>query len=276
MLSSAIQPIKKIFLPYLLKSNVVKVIIAFLLTVLLLKSFTAATTVRELPPPPLPITTITTDGRVLFVDKKYVKLLPHPTVFQCRRTLSKSCGRTLTLEKPTKIVIHLTDSKPGHDALDVYDYFAEGSPLDENGIKSLRGVGVDFIADKNGAVYQLTNMYKDRKEQSHGTYNYANEINIELVNTESSVSSVSDLPPAQYLSLKTLIKNLMKQYDIPLGPEYTWQAPSDNEVPNLVGVFGHYQLNPETKDDPGINVMRSLRQDIKQEVEQIVSYHFSP
>lgn len=196
---------------------------------------------------------------LLFTQESNIRLLPDPNDPKCKSTASGTCGRTGEKIEPEIIVNHFTIGAIDQTANDVWSFFAQGSP--DKGRR--RGLGVQFVVGKEGEVLQLAHMYEGKVEKTNGVQNYNSEaISIEAVYPENTASSKNALPKAQYDSLVRLNLNLIKQYDIPLGPSHTWKAPSNNRV-DVSGVLGHHQLNPETKTDPGLNFMKDLREDIR-------------
>lgn len=180
------------------------------------------------------------------------KLLPTPEQNNCSQTLTRSCGRPNRCVIPRTIVIHTTASPLG--ANETYDYFARGADG--------RGVGSHFIIGKGGETLQLVEMLEDQAEVAYAVAGYSNHISIELTHP-GVYQSKAEMPPAQYTALLNLVKALMQQYQIPVSSlTYTWKAnngasdsPSSQVTP---GIYGHYQLNPTTRTDPGNGLMRDL------------------
>lgn len=182
------------------------------------------------------------------------QLLPLPgDSSNCSGSLTGACGRPGTCVVPQKIVLHVTASDLS--ANDVYKYFAGGS--------AGRGVGAHFIIDKDGTVIQVAETLENRVEVAYAVANYSDHISIEMVSS-NLYGSKSEAPTAQYQAALTLVKKLMNQYGIPVGNlSYDWRAPSDLFTSlALPGVYGHYQLNPLTRTDPGIGILRDMRQDL--------------
>jgi N-acetyl-anhydromuramyl-L-alanine amidase AmpD len=141
------------------------------------------------------------------------------------------------------------------DAAGIQNYFATGAQG--------RGVGTQFVIGNDGKVIQMVEMFEDKIEESLGTANHnAGAINIEMTHT-GVYGSKNDAPAAQYQAALSLVKKLMQQYRIPKGNiEYDWKAGSDSEKVSQPGVFGHYQLNPSNREDPGIGFMKDFREDL--------------
>jgi len=180
------------------------------------------------------------------------KLLPFAD--QCPG--SRGCGRKISCFTPTKIVLHTTWG--GGDVGNLYEYFASGS--------GGKGVGTQFGIGKDGRVIQMAETLSDKVEITAGIANYNSQaISIELCHS-SNYSSKNEVPPAQYNAAVSLVKALMSQYNIPVGSlEYTWISPSNARNPNAgPGIYGHYQLNPITKTDPGSGFMRDFRESLRQ------------
>lgn len=181
------------------------------------------------------------------------KLLPLPAENNCSQTATKTCGRPGTCIKPAKIVIHTTISE--ESAQKTYEYFYGGA--------GNRGVGTHFVIGKDGTVIQMVELLKDQVETSRGVANYSDHISIELVHG-GIYNSKNEVPAAQYTSLVKMVKQLMSQYNLPIGElQYDWKAPSDERTDLATpGLYGHYQLNPKNKQDPGVGLMRDLRKDL--------------
>jgi hypothetical protein len=183
------------------------------------------------------------------------KLLPLPQENNCKGTKTESCGRPGTCIQPAKIVIHTT-AGPSTKAEDTYRFFAGGA--------GGAGTGTQFVIGKEGEVIQMAELFKDQVETTRGVQNYSDHISIEVVD-DNVYGSKNEAPAVQYASLIKLVKQLMQQYNIPLGDlQYDWKSPNNEKNMSLgKGVYGHYQLNPQTKTDPGINFMRDLRKDLQ-------------
>ncbi|HWY79240.1 MAG TPA: peptidoglycan recognition family protein [Candidatus Sulfotelmatobacter sp.] len=163
-------------------------------------------------------------------------------------------GRPGTCFKPKWIVMHITAGNET-TALQVFNYFNSGA--------GGRHVGTQFAIGKQGDVIQMTQSFTDKFEKAYGVLNF-NEGSISIELTQLSVyNSKASVPPKQYAAAVTLVKALMKQYNIPVGPYgYTWKASSDTFSNYPSGVYGHYQFNPLTRTDPGAGFMRDFRKDI--------------
>jgi len=171
-----------------------------------------------------------------------------------KKLLNFGDGRPGTCFKPKWIVMHITAGSET-TALQLFNYFNSGSDG--------RGVGTQFAIGKQGDDLQMTQSFTNKFETAYGVANYNNgAISIEL--TQLTIfSSKSQVPPKQYAEAIRLVKALMKQYNIPVGPYgYTWKAPSNSNVNPPSGVYGHYQLNPDDRTDPGEGFMRDFRIDI--------------
>lgn len=163
-------------------------------------------------------------------------------------------GRKDSCFVPSKIVMHTTWGITSAEG--IYEYFASGS--------SGRNVGTQFVVGRDGKVLQMAETLQDKVEITSGIANYNNQaISIELGHT-GDYSSKSQVPKAQYDATLNLVRALMRQYKIPLGDlGYTWVSSSNSRNSNAeAGIYGHYQLNPETKTDPGKGFMRDFRRDL--------------
>lgn len=197
------------------------------------------------PPLPAPIGdhTLCAGKIVSFgIRKQLIPIKPYP-----------GSGRPGRCIVPNFIVIHTT-AGPWTTAEQVYQYF--------NGGAGGRGVASQFVIDKQGDAIQMGETLDTQIDVLYGTGNYPDAINIEL-NDPNVYSSKASATPAQYTKLLTLVKALMKQYNIPLGPhEYTWASPDIMYHAYPRGVYGHYQLNPIVRTDPGAGFLRDVRQDL--------------
>lgn len=181
------------------------------------------------------------------------KLLPRQSQLTCKATDTGSCGRLDKCRIPRKVVLHTTVSPATAEG--IYDYFAKGA--------GGRGVGTQFVIGKDGKVIQMTEMFDKEIEESVGTaYHNAEAINIEM--TDTGVYASKDAAPnAQYQAMLSLVKKLMQQYNIPKGNVgYDWKASSDSSKDSPPGIYGHYQLNPSNRTDPGIGFMRDFLADL--------------
>lgn len=160
--------------------------------------------------------------------------------------------------KPTKIVVHTTQGVETVEAQ--FEDF-------EN---QTRGASTAFMVGKDGQVMQMLELLEDKAEIGWGVGNYnSHAISIE-VGRNGNYESRDEAPPEQYESLLKLIAALMQVYSIPVGDvEYdtvnTGDSPGDGPIDaSTLGIFGHYQLNPSGKTDPGRGFLRDVREDIKE------------
>lgn len=205
---------------------------------------------------PVPPKQVCTGSLATFGTTKMLLPLPDENPV-CKATLTDSCGRPGFCTIPTKIVLHVTASNAS--AVATYQFFADGAPTSQG----RAGTATQFIVDKNGEIIQLVEMFTDKSEVAWGTAGYQDHISIEMVNS-NIYNGRSEAPSAQYQKTLSLVKSLMTQYNIPIGNlEFDWKAASNQAVSGLIGVFGHYQLNPQTRSDPGSGFMRDFREDLK-------------
>ncbi|OGE31053.1 hypothetical protein A2631_05225 [Candidatus Daviesbacteria bacterium RIFCSPHIGHO2_01_FULL_44_29] len=195
------------------------------------------------------------------VEKKFVPLPSAPMLGSsqaCAVTETEACGRPGDCTTPKRIVLHTTAGIL--TAQETYEYFAKGSPS----TGGYRGVAAHFVVGKDGQVIQMVETYTDKVERAYAVANYGDHISIEMGH-QNIYRSKGEVPTVQYQATLQLVRQLMKQYNIPVGSlEYTWK--SDTEEPNpaaIPGIYGHYQLNPFNRTDPGDGLMRDLRQDLK-------------
>lgn len=156
---------------------------------------------------------------------------------------------------PTKIIMHTTISSMNED--DTYAYFASGSEG--------RGVNTHFIIGNTGKVIQTVETLQKTVEVSYGIAGYNQEaISIELTYNGVYHDKLS-VPTLQYAAAQNLVTALMKQYNIPLSNlGYDWKSTSDaHNAQSGAGIFGHYQLNPETRQDPGVEFLKAFLVDLK-------------
>jgi len=163
-------------------------------------------------------------------------------------------GRPGTCVKPKTIVLHITAGFNTPE--EVRDYFAAGA--------GNRGASTQFVIGKDGKTLQLTETLSDKVEVAYGVGGYTDDISIEMIQL-TPYPSKDAAPQAQYVKALTLVKQLMKQYGIPLGDiQYDWWEKTNvSGDPNLpMGVYGHYQLNPLRKTDPGAGWLCDFRNDL--------------
>jgi hypothetical protein len=182
------------------------------------------------------------------------RLLPLPNQNSCARTVTGACGRPGTCAVPAKIVLHITVNDI--DAAATFQFFAGGG--------AGAGTGSHFIIGKDGHILQAVEMLENQIEIAYAVAGYTDHISIEMV-SRPVYHSKAEVPQAQYQATLNLVKALMTQYNIPLGNlEYTYKSNTDAFNPQITaGVYGHYQLNPGTKTDPGEGLMRDIREDLK-------------
>lgn len=184
------------------------------------------------------------------------RLLPPANTEPCSSTDTGSCGRPGSCTTPKRIVLHTTWGMLS--AEDTYNYFAGGSEG--------RGVGCHFAVGQDGKVIQMVELLEDTVEKVYCVGGYSDHISIEMgsPNPNGNYASKNAAPAPQYQAALTLVKQLMQQYNIPLGNlDYTWKSPV-NSYTDLAtsGVYGHYQLNPETRSDPGSGWFKDFRADL--------------
>lgn len=186
----------------------------------------------------------TCSGKVVSfgVQKKLIPILPWP-----------GSGRPGTCVAPAYIVMHTTDTNETR-AEQVYQYFNTGA--------GGRGSATQFAIGKQGDVIQMTETLDTQVETAYGVGNYSNTISIEL--TQSGIyTGKSQATTTQYNAALCLVKALMKQYNIPLGQyDYTWSSPDMTHYNYPSGIYGHYQLNPGVRIDPGSGFLRDFRIDL--------------
>lgn len=156
---------------------------------------------------------------------------------------------------PQAIIMHTT---AGGTLDSNWDYFNSGA----NGSLS----NAQFIIGDTGKIYQTVEMYQTTGELAW-TSNYANGYSFGIEMAEDYIlGGKEDMKTEQYQAALNLVCTLMKQYNIPLGTtEADWvntsQSASDaNLVP---GIYGHYQIWPSGKEDPGRGWLTDFRADLK-------------
>ena len=179
------------------------------------------------------------------IEKKFIPIGPYP-----------QSGRQGGCTTPKYIVIHTT-STPGSTAENTYQYFYNGSEG--------RGVGAHFVIGDSGEAIQMGETLDQEVDiLNHAGGNNSNAIGIELT-YKSTYNNKSEAPPAQYQKVLELVRALMKQYKIPsndVNYGYEWKAPSDTFVDHPPGAYGHYQINPNSRDDPGAGFFKDFLQDL--------------
>lgn len=200
--------------------------------------------------------------KFLPVDKKYG--IP-PT------RLDRQLPNIGQIWEPNCIVLHTT-ANYDRTAKDTYNYFRYNQTprpaKDDQGRPIRVGVAAHFAIGKGGDALQMTPLYENGITRAYAVHDYPANLSMEL--TQNGVyNSRYAAPEAQFEKTVALTMRLMEQYNIPLGKhEYNWQAKKngrlyDDEVPIPPGVYGHYQLNPLTRSDPGRGFLRDVRSEIK-------------
>jgi hypothetical protein len=162
--------------------------------------------------------------------------------------------------KPTKIVIHTTWG-PEQKAQDLWNYFASAN----------RAASTHFVVGKDGSVLQMLETLTDKAEIGWAvSYFNDDSISIELT-CRCNYNSKSEMPSQQYEQLLKLVRTLMGAYNIPVGNvEYNAINNANNPAAggpiskSTQGIFGHYQLSPDDRSDPGQGLLRDLRAEAKQ------------
>jgi hypothetical protein len=161
--------------------------------------------------------------------------------------------------KPTKIVLHTTWGVTS--AEDQFNYF-ENKPEG-------RYASTQFVVGKDGQVLQMAETLADKVEITWAVAGYNDDsVSIEL-GCQCDYTSKSEVPPAQYASTLKLVQALMKAYNIPLGDMDETVINNSNKAgdgkiqKSTQGIFGHYQLSPDDRTDPGQGFLRDIRADLK-------------
>lgn len=178
-----------------------------------------------------------------------------PVAFGVPKKLINIGGaRKGTCFKPKWIVMHITASTET-SAEQLFKYFNSGA--------SGRAVGAHFAIGIEGDNLQMFESFADKFETGAAVSNYnSGAISIEITR-KTVFNSKGEVPPKQYAEAVRLVKALMKQYNIPVGQhDANWQSPNNNFVDYPPGVYGHYQLNPATRTDPGKGFLRDFKVDI--------------
>lgn len=195
--------------------------------------------------PPLSNETVSLEN----VEKR---LLPDPSTASCQQTETGTCGRSLERVKPNKIVMHTTQGIT--DADGIFEYFNSGS---DN-----RGVGSHFMIGTDGKIIQMVELFKDSVEYAQAVGGYQNHISIEM-GSRSDYDGKDAMTSEQYNAAKGLVAALMEKYNIPKGSiEYESITGNGMTIDDEVqGIFGHYQLNPGSRTDPGQTWLRDFRKE---------------
>jgi N-acetylmuramoyl-L-alanine amidase len=166
---------------------------------------------------------------------------------------------------PNMLVMHITGVNWTR-AQQVADYF-RSEPL-PGGDK--RHAGAQFAIGVAGDALQMAESREHGIIQAWAVKNYYYTASIEMT-SEYSYHSREDVPPGQWNAAIELALSIMRQYNIPLGSlPSSWRAPDNRVIENLpVGVYGHDQLNPQTRydpkqvhDDPGTGFLRDFRREL--------------
>jgi hypothetical protein len=186
-----------------------------------------------------------------------------------KRLLSiTATGRTgECVPNPINIVMHTTAGAT--TAEDTYDWF-------EN--KGGKGLGSHFTIGQDGKIIQMVEMYEGAVEFVQTVGSFKSHISIEMGSSGSKpvYESIAEMTPEQYASAKKLVKALATTYNIPIGSlEYNCAYPSGlklyADLDNCdgfyqeKGIYGHYQLSPSIRTDPGRGWMREFREELKNE-----------
>ena len=187
--------------------------------------------------------------------------------------LSTTAGRSGNCITPKIIVVHVTQGPEGQTLNDIYDYFATGSVDTRTG--KAYNTSSTFVMDTTGKVEQLVEMYDSVSEETIAVHAYNDQqISIEMISPKT-FSSKSEVPAAQYSALLSLIQNLMTQYSIPIGDKGAeWISQTTGRNDELIptdekndavtpGVYGHYQLNPNSRADPGKGLQKDIVADLQ-------------
>lgn len=163
-------------------------------------------------------------------------------------------------QKPTKIVMHTTW---GHDTAEgLWEYF-ETKPEG-------RYASTQFVVGKDGKVLQMLETLSDKVEIGWAV-SYFNDDSVSIeIGRNGNFNTRDEVPKVQYDATVKLVQALMQAYDIPVGNiEYT--AINNTNDPSAggpiakssLGIFGHYQLSPDDRSDPGQGFLRDFREDLK-------------
>jgi hypothetical protein len=183
---------------------------------------------------------------------------------------NKDWGRPGGCFKPSKIILHTTTGNfPTLQS--VYDYFKNGA---SDGTTEF-GTSAHFVIGTSGEIWQLLPAYEGAFERAYGIANYNLEsISIEILYPGDFGSKQAVAAP-QYAAVMNLTKTLTQKYGIqPSSHDCNWVANFDAasgkatsdayDASSGAGIFGHYQLNPLSKSDPGKGMMCDFITDFKQ------------
>lgn len=163
-------------------------------------------------------------------------------------------GRPGWCMTPKSIVLHITAT--GGTPAQIRDYFASGS--------GGRGASAQFIIGQDGSALQILETLSNTAEVGFGVGGYLDDISIEMI-SPTVFRNKSAQPVAQYNTTLTLVRRLMAQYHIPLGNlQWNWMdfANPLGDPGLQKGVYGHYQLNPFVRTDPGSGWFCDFRNDL--------------
>lgn len=172
-----------------------------------------------------------------------------------------------------KKLIQMGPSRPGDCVTPqvIVMHNTDGGTLDSNWTlfnENQRGGGQNagFIIGTDGHTYQTVEFYQEMAEITY-TSNYINRyaISIEMVGPYTHANKEAQ-PIEQYNAALALVCFLMGQYNIPLGTtEADWisTTESNNEPEWVPGIYGHYQVVPSQKEDPGQGWLADFRDDLR-------------
>lgn len=162
--------------------------------------------------------------------------------------------------KPTKIVMHTTWGIEGAD--DLWTYFEEHPEG--------RYASTQFTVGKDGKILQMLELLSDKAEIGWAV-SYFNDDSISIeIGKYGDFNSRDEVPKVQYDATVKLVQALMKAYNIPVG-NIEFSSINNNNNPasggpiskSSEGIFGHYQLSPDDRSDPGQGFLRDFREDMK-------------
>lgn len=164
--------------------------------------------------------------------------------------------------EPNAIVVHTTQIKEWHDNPNIPAYRLYQSFQNQSGNEY--GAATHFAVDREGGAVQMAELFKKGVRRTYGCASYPATIGIEMF--EMTVfESKREVPKAQYDKTMYIIEESLKHYDLPIGShDASWRSRTDIHMKNFrPGVYGHYQLNPFNKTDPGAGLMRDILKDLR-------------
>lgn len=175
--------------------------------------------------------------------------------------IDKKKGVPGQIMQPNAVIIHTTQG-PNDDtlrpAMDYYNYF-QNNQIPRGGT----GVATQFAVGKRGDAMHMAELFQNGVRRTYGCAYYPATIGIEMIE-RTVYGSKKEVPKGQYDKTIDIVKFCLDKYDLPVGTHSaSWTSSRDQHMKNFrPGVYGHYQLNPNNKSDPGRGLMGDILKDL--------------